>query len=153
MSFNRIETSAGRDGHSLRGVAVQTLGAIGFLLALGACESTVIGLDDEEPPSEGVSFAADIRPLFASSCGGSGCHIGQSTNGVDLSTHASVRASRGVQYGEAVVRPGDAAGSPLVDKIEASPRIGSRMPLAGTPLTVQQIASVRAWIDAGALDN
>ncbi len=107
--------------------------------------------DAAGPPGATAQFSADIQPLFARRCGG-GCHVGGTTSGVDLSTYASVRASIGVQYGERVVRPGDAAGSPLVDKIEAAPRFGSRMP-QGSPLSAAEIGQVRAWIDAGALDD
>ena len=51
------------------------------------------------------------------------------------------------------VASGNAADSYLYMKIAGDPRIlGDRMPLGGT-LTPAQIGAVRAWIDAGALDN
>lgn len=121
------------------------------LLALTGCRNTVIGPDGPGPPAQNVSFAADIQPLLAARC--TPCHITTTTSGVRLSTHPDVLGSTGDQYGEAVVRPGDAAGSPLVDKVEAAPRFGSRMPLGEPPLSSDEIAQVRAWIDAGALDN
>lgn len=121
-------------------------------MGLAACQSNVVGPEMPDVPSPSVSFSADIGPLFATHCAG-GCHVGGTTSGVNLETYASVRSSRGDQYNELVVRPGDAAGSPLVDKIEASPRFGSRMPQGSPPLSSAQIVQVRAWIDAGALDN
>lgn len=118
---------------------------------LSGCRNTVVGPDGPGPPVQTVSFAADILPLLTARC--TPCHITTRTSGVGLSTFANARGSIGDQYGEAVVQPGDAAGSPLVDKIEAAPRFGSRMPLGETPLTADEIARVRAWIDDGALDN
>lgn len=123
---------------------------LGLALSLGACQSNVVGPSDEAPTAT-ATFAADVQPLFVRSC--TGCHGAEATSGVDLSTHAATLASVGTQYGEAIVRPGDAANSPLVDKIEAAPRFGARMPQGMGPLTGAEIARVRAWIDAGALDD
>jgi len=131
----------------------RALCGVALLVSLSACESTVVGPAEFQPPAAAVSFAADVQPLLASGCGGSACHVNGTTSGVDLSSHATVRASVGNQYGEAIVIPGDAAASPLIDKLEASPRFGSRMPLGRSPLTADQVSAVRAWIDAGALDN
>ena len=51
------------------------------------------------------------------------------------------------------VAPGDAADSYLYMKLAGDPRIvGDRMPFGGV-LTADEIEAVRAWIDAGALDN
>lgn len=131
-----------------------------LLLLLAACSSETIdntALTDPDPDSNPdpivVSYAQDVQSIFTQSCGGSGCHIDSATNGVRLVSHAAVLGSVGVQYGSAVVIPGNAAGSPLVDKISAGPRFGSRMPLGRGPLSGQQITTIRNWIDDGALDN
>lgn len=125
------------------------LGALA--LGLGACRSTVVGPEAVGPPVGATSFAADVAPIFARAC--VGCHGAGATSGVDLSTHAATLASVGAQYGEAIVRPGDADGSPLVDKVEAAPRFGARMPQGLAPLAPAEIARIRAWIGAGAPDN
>ena len=143
--------TGGRLGHAFRRRLVQAPGLVSLMLGLAACQSNVVGPDESELPSQAVRFSVDIGPLFAMHC--AGCHVGGTTSGVNLTTYASVQSSIGDQYGELVVRPGNAAGSPLVDKIEPSPRIGARMPQGNPPLTADQIALVRAWIDAGALDN
>jgi hypothetical protein len=51
------------------------------------------------------------------------------------------------------VVPGNAANSYLHMKLAGDPRIvGERMPFGGM-LTAAELEGVRAWIDAGALDN
>jgi hypothetical protein len=54
------------------------------------------------------------------------------------------------------VEPGNAADSWLVRRIGADPALRNglpRMPLAATPLTPNQIATIVNWIDQGALRN
>ncbi|MTI86626.1 MAG: hypothetical protein FH748_01515 [Balneolaceae bacterium] len=108
--------------------------------------------DDDIDP-EDISYADDIQPIFNQSCGGSGCHVGSAQNNVDLSSYSSTINSVGASYGINIVAPGDPDGSPLVDKIESNPDKGSRMPLTGGFLSANQIATIRAWIEAGAEDN
>ena len=103
---------------------------------------------------EGVSFSTEVQPIFLNSCGGSGCHLGNDqTSGVNLSTYQRVISSIGEGYNGPIVRAGDGAGSPIVDKIGSRPQVGSRMPLGRTALSTTQIATIRTWIDEGALDN
>lgn len=121
-------------------------------LLLSACESTLVGPTPPDPnPPAAVSFASDVQPLLTSRC--ASCHASAATSGVDLSSHATLMASVGNQYGEAIVRVGDPAGSPLIDKLEASPRFGARMPLGQAPLSTQDISILRSWILAGAPNN
>ncbi|MEQ9104733.1 MAG: hypothetical protein RIE53_08550 [Rhodothermales bacterium] len=131
-----------------------------LLFMLAACSSETIdntGLTDPDPDPDPepvqVSYAQDIQPLFNASCGGVGCHIGQATNGVSLGSHEQVTTSVGFQYGTPVVIPGDAAGSPIIDKISVNPRFGSRMPLGRAPLEAADINRVRVWIEHGAPNN
>lgn len=124
-----------------------------LLLALAACRSKKIDNSMIVEPDPGVSFAADVEPIFRAGCGGFGCHVGEATNGVDLTTHASTLASVGLQYGGLIVVPGDASGSPLVDKISANPQQGSRMPLGLPALSATEVQVIRTWIDEGAEDN
>jgi hypothetical protein len=103
------------------------------------------------PAQEPLSFDRDIKPILHRSCEGSNCHLNRKQSGVEVTTHASLLGSLGEQYATPVVIPGDAAGSPLIDKVSnATPRFGQRMPLEGTALTVAEIATLREWTDAGA---
>lgn len=94
----------------------------------------------------------NVGQLFLSSCGD--CHTTQQESGVRLNTYTNVMESVGAQYGTLVIQPGDAAGSPLVDKIESdNPEFGARMPDGGPYLTPSRINQIRAWIDNGAHDD
>tara|TARA_R100000005_G_C4945013_1_gene167933 strand:+ start:261 stop:635 length:375 start_codon:yes stop_codon:yes gene_type:complete len=124
------------------------------LLLFSNCINNVENLkttDDIDP--EDVSYSADIQTIFTSSCGGSGCHVGSSINGVNVSSYNATMNSIGSQYGTEIVVPGNPDDSPLVDKIEANPEIGSRMPLGRSSLTPTEINQIRAWITGGAEDN
>jgi hypothetical protein len=100
-----------------------------------------------------VSYATDIQPIFNSSCGGSGCHINSSTNGVNLSSYRATINSRGSVAGGPIVVPGEPENSPLVEKIKPNPSYGSRMPTTGQYLTPTEIAQIEAWIKEGAENN
>lgn len=133
----------------------RTLGGltIAALMLFAACQSEKIDNTLPVEPGRPVSFSQDVQPIFNNSCGGAACHIDQQTNGVRLSSYEEVMNSTGDQYGEAIVQPGSADESPLVDKIEPNPRFGVRMPQGQAPLSGEEIALIRAWIDDGAQDN
>lgn len=95
----------------------------------------------------------NVLQIFESSCAGASCHINTSTNGVRLDTYENVMNSRGAQYGELVVQPEDAEGSPLVDKIEPNPQFGVRMPQTGNYLSDERIDQIKTWINEGAKNN
>lgn len=100
-----------------------------------------------------ISYSSDIQTIFNQSCGGGACHINTSTNGVNLSSYTAVMNSIGSSYNSQVVIIDNPNTSPLVDKIEANPDIGSRMPLTGGYLTTDEINKIRTWIESGAKDN
>ncbi len=93
----------------------------------------------------------EIQPIIVKNCGGSGCHLGQETSGVELTSYETMMASVGAQYRGPIIIAGDADASPLIDKVSnSSPQHGSRMPLGGTRLRSSEIEELREWIDAGA---
>ena len=121
---------------------------------MAGCQSKKIDHSMLVGPMDPVSFSQDILPLLTRSCSGSGCHIGQTTNGVNLSSYAQVKSSQGFQYGGAIVVDSSSSTSPLVNKIKSeSPQFGSRMPLGRNPLSSVDIAMIEAWINDGAKDN
>ncbi|MDZ7680260.1 MAG: c-type cytochrome domain-containing protein [Fodinibius sp.] len=132
-------------------------------LILGACGSSSTGPNNNggddnsggnngsEPPEPTFS---NVQPIFNDSCGGSGCHIGESTNGVRLDSYENVINSTGTQYGTDVVVPGEPDNSPLIDKISNdNPEFGERMPEGGPPLSDEDISLIREWIANGAENN
>ncbi|TDI71528.1 MAG: hypothetical protein E2O85_01980 [Bacteroidetes bacterium] len=105
-------------------------------------------------PADPVSFSQDVLPLLTSSCAGSGCHIGESTSGVNLSSYSHVTLSQGIQYDREIVVASDASASPLVDKVKfQQPQFGSRMPQGRSPLSHADIVLIESWINDGAENN
>jgi mono/diheme cytochrome c family protein len=112
--------------------------------------------EDDPPPGENrpVSYSDDIQPIFSGNCATSGCHDSSTQqNGVNLSSYDAVMNSEGLQYGRAIVDPGNPENSPIVDKIEPNPEFGVRMPENADPLSDAEIDSIRAWIEDGAENN
>jgi mono/diheme cytochrome c family protein len=116
--------------------------------------SCINNVEDVTPPDippdlpDEVSYSNDVQPIFNSRC--TNCHGG--TNGVTLTSYETTLNSVGKGYGTNIVVPGKPDESPLIDKIEPDPEIGSRMP-TGSSLTNEEISLIRAWISAGAEDN
>ncbi len=92
---------------------------------------------------------AEVPAIFRSRC--AGCH-GAALQSGGLRLDNGADALRG-GYSGAVIRAGDSSGSKLMTLITTGVESGGKtlkMPPAGAPLTVGQVAEIRAWIDAGA---
>lgn len=105
-----------------------------------------------------VTLSGDVQPILTANCALSGCHAGAfPAEGMNLSTGQTHGNTVGVpsnQFeGATRVIPGDPENSYLVRKIEGRNINGVRMPSGGSPLTQQQINTIRAWIAAGAPNN
>ncbi|MEP7339856.1 MAG: PSD1 and planctomycete cytochrome C domain-containing protein [Acidobacteriota bacterium] len=87
-----------------------------------------------------VDFVRDIQPIFAASC--AGCH------GAKKQAAGLRLDSKKVALGK-VIKPGQAAESELYRRVAG---IGdqARMPMGGKPLTAEQIALIKLWIEQGA---
>jgi mono/diheme cytochrome c family protein len=93
-----------------------------------------------------VDYASEIQPILANNC--NSCHAGGGS-GFDSSPYDDLISSTSSTYNSNHIIPGDANNSPLVDKIEANPQVGSRMPQGGQ-LTTDQINKIKQWINEGA---
>ncbi|XWN37215.1 MAG: T9SS type A sorting domain-containing protein [Balneola sp.] len=95
-----------------------------------------------------VDYSTEIAPIMSNNC--NSCHSGGG-NGFDSSPYDDLIASTSPanRYNKKHIIPNDAAGSPLVDKIEANPDFGSRMPQGGQ-LTIEEINKIKQWINEGA---
>ncbi len=102
------------------------------------------------PPAaakKGVTYTKDIKPLFEKSC--FGCHGPEKQKG-DLRVDSLEALLKGGEHGKVVV-PGKVDKSPLLwavarlDEDTAMPPEGK-----ADPLTKEQVALVRAWIEQGA---
>ena len=107
------------------------------------------------------TYAQDVGPLLDRRCAIGGCHTPASMQaGLSLAFPSGYDAIVGrpsrFRPAQSLVAPGDAAASWIVTMIGDAPaeRGGfSRMPLAATPLTPNQIATIVRWIDRGAPRN
>ena len=94
---------------------------------------------------EKIEFARDVEPILKASC--YECHSGSRPKS-GLRLDAKTAAMQG-GIGGIVIKPGDSNTSRLVHRIEGRGR-EVRMPLGRPPLTAEQVAIVRHWIDSGA---
>ncbi|MEK7829810.1 MAG: DUF1549 domain-containing protein, partial [Acidobacteriota bacterium] len=92
-----------------------------------------------------VDFVRDIQPILAASC--YKCHGGSKASG-QLKLDVKALAMKGGLSG-AVIKSGSSKDSRLIHRILGEGG-EQRMPLGGTPLTSEQIALVKRWIDEGA---
>lgn len=85
-----------------------------------------------------ISYAAYIRPLMATECAISGCHIGPAPQaGRDLSRYEDVKAI--------------ADNGNLIGRITGT--TGALMPQGGPMLPQCDIIKIQAWVSQGAPDN
>jgi mono/diheme cytochrome c family protein len=96
-------------------------------------------------PNGKVDFSREIKPIFADTC--YQCHGAQKQKS-GLRLDIRERAMAGGDTGKAIV-PGKSAES-LLYRYVAGLHPETRMPPKGDGLNAQQIARIRAWIDAGA---
>ena len=104
-----------------------------------------------------VSFANDILPIFTTRC--TACH-GSAGSGGDAPPLTTAEAFAAIVNQASVQRPdlkhvlpGSADTSWLFIKVNsAAPGVGVRMP-TGSALSAADIATIRNWINQGALNN
>lgn len=113
-------------------------------LSLAACGGPAPVALPAHTPSASVSYAKDVLPILQTSC--VSCHGGEKTSkGLDVKSYASLMT--GSQNG-AVIVPGDASKSTLVQMLQAG-----KMPKRGSPLAADQILLLMDWVNAGAKNN
>ena len=97
--------------------------------------------------SDSVYFARDIAPMLRSNCAFAGCHgDGSAADGVELSTYDNI-----IRTGR--VRAGRPDNSKLFESVVDNDP-GDRMPPAPrNPLSTEQVALLRKWIEQGAPNN
>jgi mono/diheme cytochrome c family protein len=127
-------------------------GTIFLALASLLCGAAVTQSADAPTPSgqaaavpSPVDFARDVRPILAAHC--YECHGPDKQKGA-LRLDSRAVALRGGVSGHTIV-PGKSQASHILDRLRG---LGGedRMPFKKPPLTEPQIATLAAWIDAGA---
>jgi len=135
---------------------------------LCACPGDGTGLDENGNPigppgsEDGITLSGDVQPILTSNCAVANCHAAPDpVLGMNLSAGLSYASIVDVPSQEAPalrrVRPSKPDSSYLVHKIQGTQGdvggFGGQMPLGRTPLSADEIATIRAWIAAGAIDN
>ena len=128
-----------------------TLSLFALFAASGLTVHAAAKVDTSKlPPAStktGVTYAADIKPIFEKSC--FKCHGAEKQKG-KLRLDSLEATLKGGEDGK-VLEPGKSADSQLVhsvarlDEDEAMPPAGK-----GKPLTKEEVGLIRAWIDQGA---
>jgi hypothetical protein len=113
-----------------------------FLLLLLLIDARFVMAGDE---LERIDYVQDVKPILSRRC--SACH-GALKQKNDLRLDTAALAIKGGTGGAAIV-PGKSDESLLIDAVTGAEGI-AKMPPEGEPLTAEQIATLRAWIDQGA---
>ena len=120
------------------------------VLSLVAFESAARGEEDKAAPdASAVSYFGDIRPIFQAHC--QGCHQPAKPSGEYVMTDFA-RLLKGGESEEPAIVPGKPDISYLMAQLEV---IGDEaaMPKGKKPLSGDQVALIRRWIEAGAKDD
>jgi ankyrin repeat protein len=101
--------------------------------------------------TEPVDFVREIKPVIERSC--AGCHSGEKPEGGFLVTQRAALV-RGGESGDAAVTPGRSATSPIMVRVSGEdPDLAMPPPKNRdkfVPLSADEVATLRAWIDQGA---
>ncbi len=127
--------------------ASKSISAVVPLLMLGL--AALPGCDNTTK----VSYSKDVRPILDEHC--LKCHEaggeGEEKSGLNMETYANLM--KGTKFGPMIV-PGDSFGSNLVVLIEGRADPSIHMPRdEHGPLSESEIATIKTWIDQGALEN
>ena len=124
----------------------------------GICETcvdgTIIDNDADNDDVCDVSYSK-IQQIFTNNC--SGCHIGGTSGGLNLSVDFSYDNLVNVtsqNYSPALrVAPGSSENSVLYNKISNTGIYGGAMPQGGSGLSSSNSELIEKWINEGAQDN
>lgn len=109
---------------------------------------------DPTQPMDTVHFSSEVLPIFEAHCWV--CHPPMG-NGMDLSPTNAYNELVNVtsaNWAPAMrVVPGDPEASVLWNKVTFSEVYGLGMPPSGAALTMQDLETIRIWIEQGALNN
>lgn len=105
------------------------------------------GTDTSAAPAtpKTISFASDVKPILEKRC--HDCHLGGgSKGGFNMDTRDNALAAG--RHGARIVA-GDSSASRLILHVAQDPSV-KRMPPKGEPLSADEVATLKVWIDQGA---
>ncbi len=103
------------------------------------------------PPAP-PTYWQDIRPVFRKHC--TACHSARHAKDVDVSGGLALDSYEAALKGgtDRVIQPGKSGASLLIHLISTKDE-DKRMPLGSKPLSAENIALIRRWIDTGAKEG
>jgi uncharacterized membrane protein len=126
--------------------------SLAVLLLIAASQAACDRNKTEQVQFRKVTYADDVEPILQKHC--AECHAagkqGAEATGLLVDSYESVM--KGSQYGP-VIDPGSARTSSLYILISAKDHLTINMPRGRTPLSDEEIETIRLWIDNGALEN
>ena len=115
---------------------------------LAACDKA----EQEQPQIPRVTYVHDVDPIIQTHC--VVCHMagrqGAMESGLLMDSYESLM--KGSSFGP-VINPGSAMTSSLYVLLTGKARLTVSMPHGKEPLTANEIETIRAWIEGGALEN
>lgn len=104
---------------------------------------------EDQPAPRQVSFQKEVKPILQANC--QGCHQpAKRGGGYDMTAFKNLLEAG--ESGDAAIVPGKPDQSQLV--LQITPLDGkAEMPKNGKPLHAQEIATIRLWIEQGAVDD
>lgn len=124
--------------------------AVLLLITVGqaACDQDKV----EQTQFRKVTYVDDVEPILRKHC--TECHIagehGAVASGLLIDTYESVM--KGSRLGP-VINPGSAMTSSLYILVSGNDSLTINMPHGKTPLSAEQIETIRVWIENGAVEN
>jgi uncharacterized protein DUF1549/uncharacterized protein DUF1553/cytochrome c len=117
-----------------------------WVVTQAGAEKAVGGQAASSPPAT-IDYQQQVHTILAAKC--LGCHSAERRSG-GLSLAAYADALDGGRSG-AAIRPGNSAGSLLVQRITGE--VAPSMPLGRPALSAGEISTIRGWIDEGARET
>ena len=127
-------------------ISTRWLSVAVFLLPVSAIFAAKQPIASKQDSADTVTFARDVQPIFAQKC--LDCH-GLDKDEGGLRLHSQQTALVELDSGERAIVPGDAKTSELLRRV-TSDDLDERMPPKGEPLSEQEVALLRRWIEQGA---
>jgi mono/diheme cytochrome c family protein len=113
---------------------------------LAACDKV------EQVQLQKVTYADDVGPIMQKHC--VECHVagqqGAEATGLLIDSYESIM--KGTRFGP-VIDPGSAVTSSLYILVSGKDKLTLTMPHGTDPLSAEEIETIRAWIENGAVEN
>ena len=124
-----------------------------FLLGIIIPLFFVAGCDQSEKTKKTVSYSQEVVPVLQKYC--YECHLpggqGEQASGLNMSSYESLM--KGTKFGP-VIKAGDSLSSTLAILVEGRADPSIKMPHGNRQgLSIEEIKTLRSWIDQGAKNN